>query len=83
MSAPSRISKLFKSEGFRVLVGTTVGLTICAIPVFGKGIISGEGKKGHDLFSQEKPESVEARSDKWARDARDRREEKAGKANSN
>jgi len=76
MTPPPRslFAKLLQSENAKVFAGTTLGLVICAIPVFGKGIISGEGKKGHDLFSQEKPEIVEARGDKWAKEARLRRE---------
>lgn len=37
-------------------------LGLCAIPVFGKN-----EKRGHDLFSQEKPEAVVASTEKLQR----------------
>lgn len=40
-------------QNVQVFVGTSVLLGICAIPVYLK-----DDKPGHDLFSQEKPQSV-------------------------
>jgi hypothetical protein len=39
----------------RVAIGTTLMLAACAYPVFGK---AKETKRGHDLFSQERPEAI-------------------------
>lgn len=46
-------------QNAQVFVGTSVLLGICAIPVFLR-----DEKRGHDLFSQEKPESVLASQEK-------------------
>ena len=43
----------------QVFVGTSALLFLCAIPVFAK-----DEKRGHDLFSQEKPEAVVASQEK-------------------
>ena len=47
----------------QVFVGTSVLLTICAIPVLTK-----DEKRGHDLFSQEKPEAVLQHQEKAIKD---------------
>ncbi len=38
----------------QVFIGTSVLLGLCAVPVFANP----KQKRGHDLFSQEKPEAV-------------------------
>ena len=47
------IQKLPGGHNTKVFIGTSTLLGLCAIPVFYK-----PAKRGHDLFSQEKPEAV-------------------------
>lgn len=47
------LHKLPGSQNVKALVGTTVLVGLCAVPVFGK-----DTKTGHDLFSQEKPQAI-------------------------
>mmetsp|Transcript_22282 Transcript_22282/g.49691 ORF Transcript_22282/g.49691 Transcript_22282/m.49691 type:complete len:80 (+) Transcript_22282:76-315(+) len=57
----------------KVFVGTAVLLGLCAIPVFSKN-----EKRGHDLFSQEKPEAVVASTEKLQRQHyKDRQQQQA------
>jgi len=50
----SLLKKVPGGQGTQVFVGTAFLLSLCAIPVVRK-----ETKRGHDLFSQEKPEEIE------------------------
>lgn len=57
MSLPSvkqLLQKIPGGQNVQVLVGTSLLLGLCAIPVFANP----KEKRGHDLFSQEKPEAV-------------------------
>lgn len=47
------MKKIPGGENVQALVGTSILLGLCAIPVFGK-----DTKAGHDLFSQEKPQAI-------------------------
>mmetsp|Transcript_24039 Transcript_24039/g.51895 ORF Transcript_24039/g.51895 Transcript_24039/m.51895 type:complete len:85 (+) Transcript_24039:127-381(+) len=47
------LHKLPGSENVKALVGTSLLIGLCAVPVFGK-----DTKTGHDLFSQEKPQAI-------------------------
>lgn len=47
------LSKIPGGQNVQVFVGTTVLAGLCGIPVFFKN-----EKRGHDLFSQERPEAV-------------------------
>jgi hypothetical protein len=47
------LSKIPGGQNVQVFVGTTVLVGLCGVPVFFKN-----EKRGHDLFSQEKPEAV-------------------------
>lgn len=47
------IQKIPGSQNFQVFVATSVLLGLCGIPVVLK-----DQKRGHDLFSQERPEAV-------------------------
>mmetsp|Transcript_1246 Transcript_1246/g.1912 ORF Transcript_1246/g.1912 Transcript_1246/m.1912 type:complete len:86 (+) Transcript_1246:43-300(+) len=70
----TRLSKLMLSENFKVFVGVTVSLGICAIPLLRSKESS--QKKGHDLFSQEKPEAIDARQEALVKESVRRRQEK-------
>ena len=48
------LSKIPGGQNVQVFVGTTVLVGLCGVPVFFKP----EEKRGHDLFSQERPEAV-------------------------
>lgn len=52
-SSSPPVQKLPGGQNFKVFVGTSVLLGLCAIPVFAK-----DTKAGHDLFSQEKPQAI-------------------------
>lgn len=55
----SPLKRLWQNENFKVFVGVSVVLGVCAIPVFGPfGRVNRQ--KGHDLFSQEKPEVIDS-----------------------
>mmetsp|Transcript_13395 Transcript_13395/g.20894 ORF Transcript_13395/g.20894 Transcript_13395/m.20894 type:complete len:85 (-) Transcript_13395:1002-1256(-) len=54
MSLEPLLQKIPGGPRVQVLVGSAVLLGICAVPVFAKP----QEKRGHDLFSQEKPEAV-------------------------
>jgi len=47
------IQKIPGPQNFQVFVATSILLGLCAVPVYTK-----DQKRGHDLFSQEKPEAV-------------------------
>eukprot|EP00584_Thalassiosira_punctigera_P012629 CAMPEP_0172573846 /NCGR_PEP_ID=MMETSP1067-20121228/136404_1 /TAXON_ID=265564 ORGANISM="Thalassiosira punctigera, Strain Tpunct2005C2" /NCGR_SAMPLE_ID=MMETSP1067 /ASSEMBLY_ACC=CAM_ASM_000444 /LENGTH=71 /DNA_ID=CAMNT_0013366465 /DNA_START=1034 /DNA_END=1249 /DNA_ORIENTATION=+ len=47
------LQKLPGSQNFKVFVGTSALIGLCAVPVFAK-----DTKAGHDLFSQEKPQAM-------------------------
>lgn len=47
----------------QVFVGTTAILGIAAVPIYMK-----QEKKGHDYFSQERPEAIDEHNDKARRD---------------
>ena len=47
------VKKVPGGQNAQVAVGASVLLGICAIPVFMKN-----ERRGHDLFSQEKPEAI-------------------------
>jgi hypothetical protein len=70
MSSP--IQKIIRSENFKVFIGVTLSLGICAIPVFGSN--KSNQRKGHDLFSQEKPEAVDARQEELVKESVRRRQ---------
>jgi hypothetical protein len=70
MSSP--IQKIIRSENFKVFIGVTVSVGICAIPVFGS---NKSQQKGHDLFSQEKPEAVDARQEELVKESVRRRQQ--------
>jgi hypothetical protein len=53
------VQKIPGGPKVQVFVGTSVLLTLCAIPVLAK-----DQKRGHDLFSQEKPEAVQESQEK-------------------
>jgi hypothetical protein len=57
------LQKIPGGQNVQVFVGTTLFLGICALPVFLK-----DQKRGHDLFSQEKPEAVLASQEKLLRE---------------
>jgi hypothetical protein len=42
------------SQGSKVAIGSLTFIGLCGVPVFAKP----NEKRGHDLFSQEKPEAV-------------------------
>ncbi len=48
------LSKIPGGQNVQVFIGTTVLVGLCGVPVFFKP----EEKRGHDLFSQERPEAV-------------------------
>jgi len=48
------LQKIPGGPNIQVFVGTSVLLGLCAVPVYAKP----KQKRGHDLFSQEKPEAV-------------------------
>jgi len=50
----SKVKKIPGGPRVQVFVGSALILGICAVPVFAKP----KEKRGHDLFSQEKPEAV-------------------------
>lgn len=47
------IQKIPGPQNFQVFIATSVLIGLCGIPVFTK-----DQKRGHDLFSQEKPEAL-------------------------
>mmetsp|Transcript_7338 Transcript_7338/g.13914 ORF Transcript_7338/g.13914 Transcript_7338/m.13914 type:complete len:85 (+) Transcript_7338:491-745(+) len=47
------IQKIPGSQNFQVFVATSALIGLCGLPVFLK-----EQKRGHDLFSQERPEAI-------------------------
>lgn len=49
------IKKIPGGQGAQVFAGTAILLGVCAVPIVRK-----ETKKGHDLFSQEKPEEIQS-----------------------
>lgn len=55
----SLLNKLPGGRNVRVFAGTTLLLAVCAVPIVLK-----EEKKGHDLFSQEKPAEIEEHQNK-------------------
>jgi hypothetical protein len=57
----------------QVFLGTSFILGLSAIPVFYK-----PSKRGHDLFSQEKPEEVENHQNKLKQQYRDAKREQQG-----
>jgi hypothetical protein len=69
----SRLQKLIQSENFKVFIGVTVSLGICAIPLFRSN--QSTQKKGHDLFSQEKPEAIDARQEEIVKESVRRRQQ--------
>lgn len=58
MGLESLIRKIPGGQRVQVFVGTAFILGLSAVPVFYK-----PQKKGHDLFSQEKPQAVEERQE--------------------
>jgi len=59
----------------KVLFGVTLMLSACAVPVFGKP----NQKRGHDLFSQEKPEAVLASTERLQREHYQQRTNQGGR----
>jgi len=55
MALSDIVQKIPGGPKVRVAIGTTLMLAACAYPVFGK---KKETKRGHDLFSQERPEAI-------------------------
>ena len=69
------VQKIPGGPNVQVFVGTAILVGVCAIPVFSKP----NEKRGHDLFSQEKPEAVVASTEKLQRDFyKAKKEEKQG-----
>ena len=58
------VDKVPGGPNTKVFIGVSVMLGLCAVPVFSKP----NEKRGHDLFSQEKPEAVVASSEKLQRE---------------
>jgi len=69
MGLESLLQKIPGGSRVQVFVGTAVILGISAIPIFSNP----KQKKGHDLFSQEKPEAVEQREDERRKEFREAR----------
>ena len=57
------VDKIPGGPNTKVFIGVTVMLGLCAVPVFSKP----NEKRGHDLFSQEKPEAVVASTERLQR----------------
>lgn len=57
------IQRIPGSQNLQVFVATSVLIGICGVPVFFK-----EQKRGHDLFSQERPEAVLASQEQLLRE---------------
>lgn len=57
------IQKIPGSQNFQVFVATSVLIGLCGLPVFFK-----QQKRGHDLFSQERPEAVLASQEQLLRE---------------
>ena len=53
------VKKVPGGQNAQVFIGTVFALSLCAIP-----IVTKETRKGHDLFSQEKPEAIELHQEK-------------------
>ena len=66
------VDKVPGGPNVKVFVGTAVMLGLCAVPVFSKN-----EKRGHDLFSQEKPEAVVASTEKLQRQHYKNRQDEA------
>lgn len=58
------VDKIPGGPNIKVFLGVTVMVGLCAIPVFSKP----NEKRGHDLFSQEKPEAVVASTERLQRE---------------
>ena len=58
------VDKVPGGPNTKVFIGVSVMLGLCAIPVFSKP----NEKRGHDLFSQEKPEAVVASTERLQRE---------------
>lgn len=69
MGLTSLLQKIPGGQRVQVFVGTALILGISAIPVFSNP----KQKKGHDLFSQEKPEAVEQLEDERRKQFREAR----------
>jgi len=69
------LTKIPGGDNVRVFIGSTVLIGLCGIPVFSKN-----EKRGHDLFSQEKPEAILDSQEKLLKDfdRRSKEERKAG-----
>ncbi len=57
------VDKIPGGPNIKVFIGVTVMVGLCAVPVFSKN-----QKRGHDLFSQEKPEAVVASTERLQRE---------------
>ena len=58
------VDKVPGGPNTKVFIGVSVMLGLCAVPVFSKP----NEKRGHDLFSQEKPEAVVASTERLQRE---------------
>jgi len=73
----SLVQKIPGGPRVQVFVGTALILGISAIPVFSNP----KQKKGHDLFSQDKPEAVEQFEDERRKQFREIRNESQNQKN--
>jgi len=60
------VQKIPGGPNAQVAVGSAVILGLCAVPVFGK-----DTKRGHDLFSQEKPQAIVESQERLQKEARE------------
>ena len=58
------VQKIPGGQRMQVFTVTIGSIALCGIPVW----FSGKQKAGHDLFSQEKPEAIQASQDRLQRE---------------
>ena len=68
---PTTVQKIPGGENVQALVGTSILLGLCAVPVWFKNT-----KAGHDLFSQEKPQAIVDSESKLRREYMDNKNNK-------